>query len=242
MATIYLDGTKFSFEIAPLKRFASGYYANVKIYVGNEHISYQSTALDITREDLENWLNSMSRLLAGAYASEYNIRFERAKFSVDLYPHTQDGKEVDREARRRNDCIMAISLLMQASDTTKHLGGVYTLLLHRQDIQAFVRDLRKEFECAFARILKGKGKYLFVGVSPFGYEGCNYWYFDPSKTVEKGDYVWVRMGRHNKEQIVFVDSVRQFSDDTAPYNPAVVKQVLCKATKEEVLEIQKDRQ
>ncbi len=242
MATLYIQDTKFSFDILPLKLFSSGYYANTKICVENEHVSYQSTTLDIKREDLENWLNAMSRLLAGAYATEYNLSFERAGFAVDLYPYTQDGKEVEREVRRNNDCVMAIRLVMKSSDQTKYFGGVYTLLVHREQIQVFVRALRQEYEQIFARILSGKGKYAFVGVSPLGYDGCNYWYFDPSKQVVKGDYVWVRMGRHNKEQIVLVDSTRRFSDDTAPYDPAIVKQVLRKATQEEISALKLDEE
>ena len=104
---------------------------------------------------------------------------------------------------------MIVRLLMRSQEK-KFLGGVYSFMLH------------------------GSGQYHFVGVSPRGYRGCNYWYLDPSGTVEKGDYVWVCMGRHNREQIVYVDSVKDFEERTAPYNPKIVKQVLRKATKREI--------
>ena len=67
-----------------------------------------------------------------------------------------------------------------------------------------------------------------------GYKGCNYWYLDPSKKVKAGDYVWARMGKHNTEQIVYVDSVRYCTEDTAPYDPLRVRKILRKATIEEL--------
>ena len=78
------------------------------------------------------------------------------------------------------------------------------------------------------------GKYAFAGVSPLGAEGCNYWYLDESKALKKGDYVWVRMGRHDLEQIVYVDDVRYYDEETAPYEPERVKKVLRKATDDEL--------
>ena len=36
----------------------------------------------------------------------------------------------------------------------------------------------------------------------------------------------MRMGRHNKEQIVYVDSVRLCTEETAPYDPMRVKKVI----------------
>ena len=42
------------------------------------------------------------------------------------------------------------------------------------------------------------------------------------------------MGAHNTRQIVYVDSVRLFTEDTAPYPLDYVKQVLCDATQEEL--------
>ena len=42
------------------------------------------------------------------------------------------------------------------------------------------------------------------------------------------------MGRRNIEQVVYVDSVKYFEEENAPYSPQRVKQVLRKATKEEI--------
>ena len=239
MAKIDVMGTEFTFSILPLKIFSRGFWARTELSVKNAYLSYQDTSETITREELENWIFSMFRLLAGAYGEECSIMFERAGFSVDFYPYTENGEKVSREKRRQNDCVMAIRLLMRAAGKKEFLGGVYTLLLHRKDIELFALQMKEEYEKIFAQRIHGRGKYLFVGVSPLGYKGCNYWYFDPTGQTAAGDYVWVEMGRHNTEQIVLVDSVRYFSEDTAPYSIGSVRRVLRKATKEEVENVHK---
>ncbi len=234
MATIELQGTKFSISVLPLKLFSKRDLVKTEIGIENEYVSYKEVGENISREEFEEWIFSMFRLLAGAYGREYNISFENAKIAIDLYPYTKSGNEVSREERRQNDCVMAIRMLFRSSDKKKFLGGVYSLLLHRKEIETLATALRAEFDAVFAQTDKNKGKYLFVGVSPRGYKGCNYWYLDKSGTVKPQEYVWVRMGRHNTEQIVYVDSVKYCNDDTAPYNPERVKQVLRKATEEEI--------
>ena len=234
MPTLDLQGTKFTFLALPLNSSSNGYWARTELALSNAYVSYRETGENISLEELEEWIVSMCRLLAGAYANEYNLSFEKAGIAIDLYPYTQNGKETTREERRRNDCVMAIRLLMRSPDEKSFLGGVYTLLLHRKEIENFALKLREEFDEVFGKHVHGIGKYLFVGVSPLGYKGCYYWYLDKTEAVTAGDYVWVRMGRHNIEQIVYVDGVRYCNEDTAPYDPARVKQVLRKATEEEI--------
>ena len=234
MASVVFDGTEFAFSILPLKLFASGDWAHTEISVKNEYVSYTHRGIYIARVDLEEWIYSMFRILAGAYKKEYSLCFERSGLAVDFYPYTKEGMEATRYERRANDCVMAVRLLMHASNKKNLLGGVYTFLFHRKEIETFANALRAEFDEAFIKQSKGKGEYLFVGVSPLGYKGCNYWYLDPTKSTKPGDYVWVKMGRHNTEQIVYVDSVRSFTIDSAPYDPKSVKQVLRKATAEEI--------
>ena len=230
MPTLNVQETKFTFLVLPLKFLSNGFWARTETSVENTYVSYHQKGEFFSRDELENWIVCMFRLLAGAYAKEYTLSFEKAGFAVDLYPHTENGEEVSREKRRANDCVMAIRFLMRSADKKQFLGGVYTLLFHRKEIETFATALRAEFDAVFAKRAPRKGKYLFVGVSPKGYKGCNYWYLDPSKSVRAGDYVWVCMGRHNTKQIVYVDSVRWFNDDTAPYNPERVKRVLKKET------------
>ena len=129
---------------------------------------------------------------------------------------------------------MVIRLLLKSKDGKTFFGSVHSFLFHKKEIEFFAQKLREEFDENYAQRLHGTGKHLFVGVSPQGYKGCNYWYLDPSDSTLAGDYVWVRMGRHNTEQVVYVDSVKRFDDDSAPYDPATVKQVLRKATNKEI--------
>ncbi len=236
MATVHLQGTKFTFSVLPLKLFSKGYWARTEISIHNEYVKYAEIGENLSREDLEEWIFASFRLLAGAYGQEYNLSFERAGLAIDLYPYTENGNAVSREKRRQNDCVMVIRLLMRSSHKKRLLGGVYSVLLHREDIEKFATSLREEFDVAFAKFERKKGKHLFVGVSPRGYKGCNYLYVDPTKTVKKGDYVWVQMGKHNVEQIVYVDSVRYCDDDTMPYAPERARSVLRKAEASELTE------
>lgn len=234
MGKIDLQGTEFTVSVLPLKFLSKGFWARTEICVKNEYVSYQETSENISRDELQEWIFSMFRLLAGAYSEEYSLSFERAGLAVDFYPYTENGNKVSREERRKNDCIMAVRLLMRKGDKKSFLGGVYTLMLHRKEIEIFATNLQQEFDKIFGERIHGRGKYLFVGVSPLGFKGCNYWYLDPFGETKKGDYVWVRMGRHSTEQIVLVDSVRYFSYDTAPYSPESVRRVLRKASLDEI--------
>lgn len=232
MATIEQNGTKFSFSVLPLGLLSTGVYAKIEMKLNNEFIAYRHVYENMTREDIERWIFSMFRLLAGGYRTEQNLSFEKTGFAVDLSPYVVEGKELSREELRSHDCVMAIRFLMCHKKTL--LGGVYSLILHREDIEKFAIALREEFYNAYAKFEKKKGKYLFVGVSPQGYQGCNYWYIDRTKTAKAGDFVWVCMGRRNLRQIVYVDRVRCFDDDTAPCNVDTARAIQGKATDEEV--------
>ncbi len=232
MATLYAQGTKFSFTPLPLQK--SDGFARVEICLENERLSYREVEERISLDEVENLLFSISRLLAGGYGSEYSLSFERAGLAVDLYPPDEKGRALSREERRKGDSMMAVRLLMYSKDKTEFLGGVYSIYFHKNEIEKFVCALRKEYDENYAHLVHGMGEYLFVGVSPLGYEGCNYWYLDTSKEIKAGDYVWAKMGRHNREQVLYVDSARAFTEETAPYPPNTVKRILRKATAREV--------
>lgn len=226
MPTINVQDTAFTLSVLPLKLLSKGFWVRTETLLKNDYVSYFDRGERFTREEMEEWLFAMFRLLAGAYGKEYSISFEKAGFAVDLYPYSKEGEETTREERRANDCVMAIRFLMRSADKKSFLGGVYTLLLHREELFTFATELRKEFDAAFAKRVKKRGKYLFVGVSPKWYHGCNYWYLDESQSVRAGEYVWACMGRHNRKQLLYVDSVRWCDDDTAPYDPNRVKRIL----------------
>ncbi len=231
MATISSLGTSFTLSVL---ENSGEFWLKVRLCAKNEYIFYEKEGEWISREELETLLACVSRLLAGGYEREQTVAFEKAGLAVDLYAHTKDGISVSREERRQNDCIMAVRILMRSKDDANFFGGVYSLLFHRKETEKFVEELREEYAKNCTQHIHGGGKYLFVGVSPKGYRGCNYWYFDPSGTTKAGEYVWVRMGRHNTEQVVYVDSVRFFDDDNAPFAPKRVKQILRKAKEDEI--------
>lgn len=236
MPKINLQGTEFEFSVLPLRTFADKYVARTKIAVKNEFIDYENISESITRDELQKWIFSAFRLLAGAYEKPRTLEFERANLSVDFVPFTPVGAEVTRETLRANDCITSVRLVMVSQNQKTTLGGVYSLLLHRKELEIFAKELQEEFDTVFKKYLKGKGKYSFVGVSPFGFTGCNYWYLDETNSVQDGDYVWLKMGRRKIEQIAYVDSVRRADENDAPYPLAQVKKIIRKATNEEVEE------
>lgn len=232
MAFIEKNGTRFSFSVLPQGLLSHGFWTRMEIAVNNPFVTYKNVNEDVSREEMENWIFAMFRLLAGGYGTEKHLSFEKRGLAVDLYPYTNNGEEVPREERRKNNCYMTVSLLFRSKKEL--LGGVYSFTLERKEIETFATALREEFYSAFARFEKKRGKYLFVGVSPQGYKGCNYWYLDLKKETKAGDYVWVYMGRHNLKQIVYVDSVRYCSDDTAPADPDYARKIVGKATDIEV--------
>ncbi len=231
MPTLSLQGTTFTFSVLPNKKKGK---VCTKIAVQNEYISYEEMGENVSVEEIEELLTSLSRFLAGAYKREYTLSFEQAGISVDLYPYAEEGKILSRELLREKDSVMALRLLMRSKDKKQFLGGVYTLLFHKEEIKEFVTKLRVEYAENCVRRVHGREKYRFVGVSPFGFVGCEYLYLDEIGDIQAGDYVWARMGRHNLEQIVYVDSVHYFNDKDVPYNPKTVKKVLRKATPEEI--------
>ncbi len=234
MATVERLGTKFTFSVLPCKD-KEGLFARAKIALENEYLRYEYLEREISRAEIEELYVSLSRLLAGGYERSHSVSLERAGMVFDLRAHTENGYAVSREKRRKEDCLAIVQMLFKSADGKRFLEGVHTFILHREEIERFAETLGKEYETAFQKFLKGKGKYRFVGVSPLGYKGCRYWYFDPTGKAKAGDYVWVRMGRHDTEQIVYVDSARWFGDD-APYDPNRVKQVLGFASKEDLKE------
>lgn len=78
-----------------------------------------------------------------------------------------------------------------------------------------------------------KKKWLYVGVSPYPYKGKGYWYIDEEGVTQPNTFVWVKMGRHNREQMAYVDCVRWCEDGQEPYPQERVKRVLRQTTAEE---------
>ena len=161
MASINLQGTNFSFSLLPLRFFAKDDIAKAEISVENEWVSYGQTEKRLSAERVEEWILCMFRLLAGAYKREYSLSLEEAGLLIDFYPYTIDGNEVSRAERREQDCVMAIRMLMRSKKKT-FLGGVYTLLLHRNEIENFAKNLRMEYDQIFAKRVHGIGELHFL--------------------------------------------------------------------------------
>jgi len=77
-------------------------------------------------------------------------------------------------------------------------------------------------------------KILYVGVSPKPYFGCNYWYVDESGLTKPKTFVWVKMGRHDTLQMVYVDSVKWCKLEKVPYDYNRAKRIIRQATNEEM--------
>ena len=239
MPTFDLDGTKFTFSVLPLERKADGYRAKTLLAIENEFVSYREESERFLKEDLERLIFGLYRLLAGAYAKTRTVELFGSGFTFELYPYEEGNVEITREKRRQNDCAANLQFLLKSSDGKKFLGGVYAFNLHRKDVKTLADGLREELERAYQGRENKRGRYLFIGVSPKGYKGCNYWYLDKTKRTKKGDYVWVKMGRHNLEQIVYVDSVRYCTDET-PYPLDKAKIMIRSTTLEERAQAEQD--
>ena len=64
----------------------------------------------------------------------------------------------------------------------------------------------------------------------------SYWYIDEEKQTQADTYIWVKMGPKDKEQLVYVDSVRYCNADEVPYPIEKTKRVIRQATEEEAAE------
>ena len=148
MACLELQGTKLTFSVLPTK---DTYWAKTEIAIENEYVHYHSIDEVFAREELENLICSMFRLLAGAYARMYNISFEKAGVVVDLYVPRANGRELSREERRQSDCRMLLQMLLKSSDKKSCLGGVYSFVLNKKDIEQLATALLAECNDAFPK-------------------------------------------------------------------------------------------
>ncbi len=240
MASILIQGTRFSFTLLPPKEGETE-WANIAVSLQNDWISYADEGEHVSIADAEELVTALSRLLAGGYERSYSLALERAKITFELYPYRREnGQAVSREERRKKDCVVAVRMLLRSKDKKQFLGGVHTLLLHREELAPFAEELRKEYQENYLQRIPGTGKHRFVGVSPRGFKGCNYLYLDEKEEAVVGEYAWVRMGRRQIEQVVYVDSARCYTAEDAPYNPRTSRKILRKATAEEVAAAQKE--
>ena len=232
MAIFEQQGTKFTFAVVPPEGAWDGHWVRTKICVENEFIHYTEVSERMSLEEIREWLCLIARFLAGAFPRNPEFVTEKAGFVADFYPYSDNNKELTREQCRKIDCLMALRFLFKNSQG-KFVSGIYSFLLHRKELELLLAEFTETLDTYYPITPEKQGEHLFVAVSPLGYRGCKYWYLDPSKSVVKGDYIWVRMGRHNTEQIVYVDEAKYFNEDF-PYEPSKARQIIRKATQKEI--------
>ena len=236
MASVTVRGTTFSFSPKKKPLLWDGYFLNVSISVENEFIHYKNTKNRCAFDEVERLYFSLHRLIAGGYRTEPCFRIEGAYMSIAIDPGVENAEHCSREQLRSADYTVTISMVMHSPKAETSMGGAYTIVLHREDIIAFANGLQEDLAEYEVALSKRHGKYLFVGVSPQGYKGCNYWYFDPTNKTELHTFVWVKMGNHKTLQLVYVDSVRRYNGYNTPCDPNGPKRVLKQATEEEILQ------
>lgn len=163
----------------------------------------------VSYREIDRFLISMRRFLAIAY--------------TDAYQMSVAGVVADFRPNNKEIVFQFDGLPVQ---------------IREREIDIISRELRSELDLLIPNNGNAKGKYRFVGVSPRGYRGCYYWYLDCMDQIQPGEYVWVKMGRHNTEQVVFVDGVLLCNDNDAPYDINLVKRVLRRATEKEIQSFQ----
>ena len=239
MATVTLQGTTFTLSLQEKPKRWDGYTVNVNLSVKNEFIQYQRECR-CNFADVETMLFGIFRLLAGGFRREFSLRLEGADAIVDFNPDIESGvTELTRTYLRSRNCKAVFSVLFYSATEKNTLGGVYTIIIPKNALKLFVSALQEEYMPYAEELSKRKGKYMLVGVSPQGYKGCNYWYLDEHKKTKPKTFVWVKMGRGNTLQLVYVDSVRCYNEDEAPYDISLLKRVEKQATKEDEEEAKK---
>ncbi|MBR2023692.1 MAG: hypothetical protein IJ996_04160 [Clostridia bacterium] len=236
MASVTVRGTTFSFFPQKKPLLWEGNFLNMKISVENEFIHYENVKNRCSFEEVEWLCISLHRLIAGGCRTARYFRIEGAHMSVAIDPGIKNAENCSRELLRAADYTVTISMVMYSQNAEKLMDGGYTLVLNREDIIAFASGLRADLAEYENSLSKRHGKYLFVGVSPQGYKGCMYWYFDPTNKTKPNTFVWVRMGNHKTLQLVYVDSVRRYNDYNTPCDVNGPKRVLKQATAEDVLQ------
>ena len=237
MAIVTVGDTKFTFSPKKKPLLWDGYSLGMTIAVHNEFISYENSKHRCDFEEVEQFYFTLRRLIAGGYRSEPCFRIEGANMSVAIGLGVLNPENCSRERLRTANYTVTISLAF-VSNLKNEPNGAYTIVLHREEIKSLADGLQADLaEYANARS-KRHGKYLLAGVSPQGYKGCNYWYFDPMGKTKPNTFVWVKMGKNKTLQLVYVDCVRKFNEYDTPHSVNGNKLVLKQATQEDIVKAQ----
>ena len=200
---------------------------------------YKYTDPSLLTVELEGMILELEGLLH-IDKGEYHSDFIEPNFALNAF---KDGERFEVEVKFFNDPASddynwenTEIYAREICDKTEFVKKIYSL---KAMLEAFPKrdgKQRKKSLVKTATICVEDCDYLYVGVSPKGRYGCNYWYIDEEKQTKENTYVWVNMGRRNTEQIVYVDSVRYCNASDVPYPVEKTKRLLRQATEEETEE------
>lgn len=232
MVSITANGSTIHFIISKKPLLWDGSSVGVTIAVQNETVTYTSAPTRCDFEDLENLLYNIYRLIAGGHRKRKQTRVE----GIDgwfIFDPIVDGDYgyPSREFLRAQPFKMDMRLVLSSK---REQFGEFAFSVDKEQLKVFAYQLNEELSPYLRALSKCHGKYMFVGVSPQGYKGCNYWYFDPEKKTQPNTFVWVKMGRNETLQLVYVDSVRRFNEYSAPCSIDTKKRVLKQANEEDI--------
>ena len=97
MPKINLQGTEFEFSILPFRLLADRYWVRAKISIKNEYVNYVMESEEITCYEMEKWLFSAFRLLAGAYEKPRSVAFEKSK--IFMKSHNASNADLHQKVK-----------------------------------------------------------------------------------------------------------------------------------------------
>ena len=252
---LQLNGTEVEFSILS----SSGRdWVDIRFLVTTDNIRFEKAGAYLTRNELEKFLSVTDFLLKGKIVRKYSLNWKKLGLKIVFVPNAEIGLMCPEE-RELATCQMQFEIFTRNKDTGLWNATSVVVRLARVEIEKLLDGLLQEYIVAFGKpqekdkfsyfhnketeeqpliaetgtAQSDEGAYLYVGVSPRGSVGCNYWYVDEEKRTQANTYVWVTMGRRNTEQIVYVDSVRYCNASDAPYPINKTKRVLRQTTQEE---------
>ncbi|MBE7068218.1 MAG: hypothetical protein E7381_02845 [Clostridiales bacterium] len=252
---LQLNGTEVEFSILS----SSGRdWVDIRFLVTTDNIRFEKAGAYLTRNELEKFLSVTDFLLKGKIVRKYSLTWKKLGLRIVFVPNAEIGL-MRPEEREHATCQMQFEIFTRNKDTGLWNATSVVVRLARVEIEKLLDGLLQEYTVAVGKpqekdkfsyfhnketeeqpliaetgtAQSDDGAYLYVGVSPRGCVGCNYWYVDEEKRTQANTYVWVTMGRRNTEQIVYVDSVRYCNANDAPYPINKTKRVLRQTTQEE---------
>ncbi len=214
-------------------------WLEIMVEFGEEGEKRVYTDPSLLTNELEEAILEMEGLLH-IEKGEYRSNFLEPYFVLNAF---KDGDKFEVEVKFFNDPESddynwknTEIFAREICDKTEYVKKIYSLKAILEMFSSRNGTRKKKPFIGSGETFDQNGEYLYVGVSPKGHYGYNYWYIDEEKQTQPDTYVWVHMGRSNKEQLVYVDSIRYCNENTVPYPIEKTKRILRQATEEEMEE------